>query len=60
MTPRSVEAFKRTGVLPQEIIYPTLQMFQDPRDKSPEIAKIKLNAAVDARKNLMRLLLSEY
>jgi hypothetical protein len=60
MTPRSVEAFKRTGVLPQEILYPTLQMFTDPMDKSPEIAQIKLQAAIDARKNLMKLLVSEY
>jgi len=35
-------------------------MFVDPRDKSPEIAKIKLSAAVDARKNLMKLLVSDY
>lgn len=28
MTPRSNEAFRRSGVLPSEIIYPTLAMFQ--------------------------------
>lgn len=45
LTPRSVEAFNRSGVLPAELAVPHVGQFMDGREKSPELAHIKLEAA---------------
>lgn len=43
LTPRSQEAFRMSGILPQEIIYPKLEHFYDPTQKyGEEIAEVKL------------------
>ena len=59
-SPRSVEAFNRSGVLIQELEYPTLAMFSNPRDTSPKVAQIKLEVAIQGREGKFRALKKEY
>ena len=53
LTPRSVEAFRRSGILPSDIVYPCLE------DNS-ELAHIRLKAALDCRDNFMKVLARDY
>ena len=57
-TPRSAECFQRTGVLPMEIVCPTIQEFAGAAD--PEIAQIRLKNALEARNQKMKLLVADY
>jgi len=45
-TPRSDEAFKRSGLLPEDFISPKIEHFYDAKEKDPEIAQIKLRKAI--------------
>jgi len=58
LTPRSQEAFRRSGILPMEIVYPTLDDFKDA--EAPELALIRLKAAQDCRENFMKVLARDY
>lgn len=59
-SPRSLEAFKRSGVLLQELVYPTLDMFADARNRSPDIANVKLEVALQGRITKFKALKKEY
>lgn len=56
LTPRSQEAFRKSGVLPEEIIYPLAEHFDGPED----IVQIKLKKAIYARDLKMRALYTDY
>ena len=58
-TPRSIEAFNRSGVLPEELVAPSFDKFLSPK-VDPEIAKIKFQLAKDNRENKFKVLLSTY
>lgn len=52
LTPRSQEAFKMSGILPQEIIHPKAEHFEGPDD----IIQIRLKKAAYARDQKMKVL----
>lgn len=58
LTPRSEEAFRRSGILPSDIIYPTLHDFKD--SLTTELAQIRLNATQVVRDNFMKVLARDY
>ena len=58
-TPRSLEAFNRSGVLPEELVAPTLDQFLSQK-VDPEVAKIKFQLAKDNRENKFKVLLNTY
>jgi hypothetical protein len=60
-TPRTQEAFRMSGVLPSDILYPKLEHFFDPQAKfADELAEIKLKKAVQARENKLKVLVRDY
>ena len=62
MTPRSSETFRRAGILPSEIIFPTHQSVISSESKQlmPEVVEIRLKAAKDLRDNFMQQLQRDY
>jgi hypothetical protein len=56
MTPRSNETFRRSGILPSEIINPTVDSVINNERLMPEVVEIRLKAAQDLRDNFMQQL----
>lgn len=54
LTPRSQEAFRKSGILPEDIVYP------HPTDEDPAVRQIKLSKALAYRTQQLQVLSDAY
>jgi hypothetical protein len=55
LTPRSAEAFRMSGVLPEALLYPAMELNVD-----SAVAQIRFNAALECRDYFAKALAKDY